>query len=86
MGRFGRRGNWIGYQTNKAGSGANVETKDFSLGARGSYAFTKALQGPGRTVHHHAQGARAQINAPRSLWPGALALNKTSGRASCGCM
>jgi maltoporin len=43
FGRFGGQA-LIGYQTNKADL-TGVETKDFSLGGRGSYAFTKNFKG-----------------------------------------
>ena len=74
MGRFGGQA-LIGYQTNKADL-TNVETKDFSLGARGSYAFTKHFKGLAELSTTTRKGAGADQRLSKVTVAGALALNE----------
>ena len=74
MGRFGGQA-LIGYQTNKADL-TNVETKDFSLGARGSYAFTKHFKGLAELSTTTRKGAGADQRLSKVTLAGALALNE----------
>ena len=65
----------IGYQTNKADL-TGVETKDFSLGGRGSYAFTKNFKGLVELSTTTRKGSGPDQRLSKVTLAGALALNE----------
>ena len=73
-GRFGGQA-LVGYQTSKADL-TNAETKDFSLGARGSYAFTKHFKGLAELSTTTRKGAGAEQRLSKATLAAALALNE----------
>ena len=74
LGRFGGQA-LIGYQTNKADI-TGVETKDFSLGGRGSYAFTKNFKGLAELSTTTRKGTGPDQRLSKVTLAGALALNE----------
>jgi maltoporin len=73
-GRFGGQA-LIAYQTNKADV-TGVETKDFSLGGRGSYAFTKNFKGLAEVSTTTRKGTGPDQRLSKVTLAGALALNE----------
>ena len=73
-GRFGGQG-LIAYQTNKADV-TGVNTKDFSLGARGSYAFHQNFKGLAELSTTNRKGAGADQRLSKLTLAGALALSE----------
>lgn len=65
----------IGYQTNKADL-TGVETKDFSLGARGSYAFSKHFKMLAELSTTTRKGAGPDQRLSKATLAGALALSE----------
>ncbi|WP_298210219.1 carbohydrate porin [Acidovorax sp.] len=65
----------IAYQTNKADI-TGVETKDFSLGGRGSYAFTKNFKGLAEVSTTTRKGAGPDQRLSKVTLAAALALNE----------
>jgi len=73
-GRFGGQA-LIGYQTSKD-EVTDVQTKDFSLGGRGSYAFTKHFKGLAELSTTTRKGAGADQRLSKVTLAGALALDE----------
>jgi len=65
----------IAYQTNKADI-TGVQTKDFSLGGRGSYAFTKNFKGLAEVSTTTRKGTGPDQRLSKVTLAGALALNE----------
>ena len=74
FGRFGGQA-LVGYQTSKADL-THAETKDFSLGGRGSYAFTKHFKGLAELSTTTRKSAGADQRLSKATLAAALALNE----------
>jgi maltoporin len=66
----------MAYQTNRSDLGGPWTTKDFSLGARGSYAFTKHFKGLAELSTTTRKGAGADQRLSKLTLAGALALSE----------